>query len=103
MLSNQPAARPDQAQRCRARREDRGRVAGPCGHRGTQEIVWDYFRKFWGLSDRQPSFLNGPGLGTLHPSLTLEPAIRDHHALREVRDLMDELERRVAERRAQRT
>jgi hypothetical protein len=72
--------------------------------------TWDYFRRFWGLSSRQAgpsgltSFLNGPGcVGPLHPSLALEPAARTHQALRDIRDLTNELERRVARHKGQRT
>jgi hypothetical protein len=72
--------------------------------------AWDYFRWLWGLSRRGPpgfsltSLFNGPGsIGGLHPSLTLEPAARTYQALREIRDLTDELERRVARDKAQRT
>jgi len=64
--------------------------------------AWAYFRWFWGLSDRWPSFRHGFGtVGPLHPALTFEPASRDHHALREFRELTDELERRVTRRKAQ--
>jgi hypothetical protein len=68
--------------------------------------AWEYLRRFWGLSRRWPasSLLSGPGLAApLHPSLTLEPAARTHQALREIRDLTAELERRVARDKAQRT
>jgi hypothetical protein len=67
--------------------------------------AWDYFRWLWGLSRRWPaSMLHGPGgVGPLHSSLALEPAAQPHQALREIRDLTDELERRVARDKAQRT
>jgi hypothetical protein len=68
--------------------------------------AWKYFRRFWGLSGRWPalSILGGFGrAGPLHPPLALEPAARTHQALREIRDLTDELERRVARDKAQRT
>jgi hypothetical protein len=64
--------------------------------------AWAHFRRFFGLSDHWPSLLRGPGgVGPLHPSLTLEPVIRNYHVLREIRELTDELERRVARRKAQ--
>jgi hypothetical protein len=68
--------------------------------------AWDHFRRSWGLPRGWPasSIRRGPGLAApLHPSLTLEPAARTHQALREIRDLTDELERRVARDKAQRT
>jgi hypothetical protein len=72
--------------------------------------TWDYFRRFWGLSSRQagPSGLtslpNGPGfVGPQQPSLALEPAARTHQALRDIRDLTNELERRVTRLDGQRT
>jgi hypothetical protein len=67
--------------------------------------AWDHFRRLYGLSRRWPaSFILGPGgVGPLHPTLALEPAARTHQALREIRDLTDELERRVARDKAQRT
>jgi hypothetical protein len=68
--------------------------------------AWKYFRRFCGLSGRWPalSILGAFGrAGPLHPPLALEPAARTHQALREIRDLTDELERRVARDKAQRT
>jgi hypothetical protein len=68
--------------------------------------VWANFRRFWGLLRRWPagSFLSGRSVvAPLHPSLALELAARTNQALREIRDLTDELERRVARDTAQRT
>jgi hypothetical protein len=42
--------------------------------------AWEHFRRFW---------------GPRHPSLAAEPAARIYQALREIRDLTNELERRV--------
>jgi hypothetical protein len=68
--------------------------------------AWEHFRRFFGLSRRWPasSILAGPSVAApLHPSLTLEPAARTHEALREIRDLTHELERRVARDKSPRT
>ena len=71
--------------------------------------AWDDFRRYWGRSPERSagfslaSLFKGHGnVGPLHPSLTLEPTVRAHHAVGEIRDLTDELERRIARRRAQR-
>jgi len=68
--------------------------------------AWQRFRRFWGLSRRSRALpiLDGSGrLGPLHSSRVLEPAARIHQALRDIRDLTNELERRVARDKAQRT
>jgi len=49
------------------------------------------------------SLLNGPGhFPALHSSLYLEPAIDAHRTLREIRELTDELERRMNSRKENR-
>jgi|SRR5689334_23613411 len=61
--------------------------------------AWQYFRRsLWGLPRRWP-WSSIPG--ALHPSLALEPAALTHRALHEIRELTDELERRVDRDKAQ--
>ena len=68
--------------------------------------AWQYFRRLWDFSRRWSALSNPDGfgrVGSLHPPLAPEPAARTHQALREIRELTDELERRVARDKLQRT
>ena len=66
--------------------------------------AWDRFRRICGLSRRWPvsSILDGGAVAPLHPSPAPEPAARIYQALREIRDLTNELERRVDRDKPQR-